>query len=52
MEFARVELVGEDVEWVWILFEIVDIENGFGIGKIEAGEITVQAGVGGSKVGD
>ena len=43
MEFARIELVGEDVKGIGVLAEVVDVEDRFGVGKIKAGKIAVQA---------
>ena len=52
VEFARVELAREDVEGFGVLAEVGDVEDGFGVGEVEAGEVGVQAGAWGSKVGD
>lgn len=38
---ARIELVCKRVEWLGVLAKVRDIENGFGIGQIEACKIGV-----------
>ena len=50
MVLARVQLLGEDVEGVGVLSEIGDVEDGFGVGKVEAGEVGIETGVGRAEV--
>jgi hypothetical protein len=52
MEFSGVELVGEDVEGLGMAAEVGDVKDGFGVGKVEAGEVGVEARLGRSKVGN
>jgi hypothetical protein len=52
VELARVELLRQDVEWLRVLAEVGDVEDGFGVGQVEAREVVVQPCFGGSKVGD
>ena len=49
---ARVELVGEGVERFWVAAEVGDVEDGLGVGEVEAGEVGVEAGVGAAEVGN
>lgn len=37
MELSRVELLGEVVEGLGVLAEVGDVEDGFGVGEVEAG---------------
>lgn len=47
---AGVQLVGEDVERVWVSAEKGYIEDGLGFGDVETGEIGVESSLGRSKV--
>lgn len=43
MELARVELLREDVEGLGVLSEVVDVEDGLGVGQVQAREVVVEA---------
>lgn len=43
--FAGVKLFCERVEGKRVIAEVGDVENGFGVGEVEAGEVCVQAGL-------
>lgn len=49
---ARVELVGEGVEGFWALAEVGYVEDSFGVGEVEAGEVGVEACFWTAEVGD
>lgn len=51
MEFARVEVLGEHVEWLWVLLEEGQAENIFGLLKIQGGQVGVEASLGRAEVG-
>ena len=51
-ELARVELAGEDVEGLRAGAEEGDVEDGLGVGEVQAGEVRVEPGAGGAEVGD
>jgi hypothetical protein len=49
---ARVELLGQRVEGLGVLSEEGQVEDGFGLGEVERGEVGVEACFGGAEVGD
>jgi hypothetical protein len=49
---ARVELAGEDVEGARVGAEEGEVEDGFGLGEVERGEVGVEACFWGAEVGD
>lgn len=49
---ARVQLLGQRVEGLGVLLEEGQVEDGFGLGQVEGGEVGVEAGFGGAEVGD
>jgi hypothetical protein len=47
-----VQLLREGVEGEGVLAEVGDVEDSFGVGEVEAGEVGVEAGCRGAEVGD
>jgi hypothetical protein len=47
-----VEFVREGVEGVGVLPEVADVEDGFGVGEVQALKVCVEAGGGRAEVGD
>lgn len=42
--FAGVEFAGEGVEGRRVSAEVGDVEDGFGVGEVEAGQVGIEAG--------
>lgn len=51
-ELTRGKFPGQGVEWAGILAEEIDVEDGFGIGQVQMGEIRVDAGVWRAEIGN
>jgi hypothetical protein len=52
VKLARVELLGEHVEGVGVVPEVGDVEDGLGVGEVEALEVCVEACAWRPEVGD
>jgi hypothetical protein len=50
--FPRIEFVSEGIEWMGISAKIRDIKHGFGVWKLQACKIGIQASIGRAKVGN
>lgn len=49
---VRLARARDGIERLWRVAEEVDVEDGFGVGEVQAGEFGVQAGLRGAEVGD
>jgi hypothetical protein len=50
--FTRVEFLREHIEGFRVVAEVRDVEDGFGVGQVEACEVGVEACFWGAEVGD
>lgn len=48
---AWIQLFGKDVEWVGVSFKVGNVKDSLGVGKFKAGEVGIEAGIGGAEVG-